>query len=166
MLFSVCLVVCLTSEKLTSLSLILWPSRSMRLRRGCRLPQPTSGLGVASRLRSAHTEWSRRGAGRPGGARYCTNDLDARCRVCSACPGPNAGGMQPLPAQPHSACTRPTSPVHPGCRRAPPEAKGLGPLMFPRFSARLYVRAAWRGQPGRRQEAGGARPRRARALMK
>lgn len=48
---------------------------------------------LPSRLPSTHTPWSRRGAGRPGGARHCTNDLDARCRVCSALPGSTADGM-------------------------------------------------------------------------
>ncbi|WP_393098841.1 hypothetical protein [Streptomyces sp. LN325] len=36
---------------------------------------------LPSRLPSAHTPWSGRGSWRPGGARHCTNDLDARGRV-------------------------------------------------------------------------------------
>ena len=37
--------------------------------------------------------WSGRGSGRQGGARHCTNDLDALGRDCSALPGSMAGGM-------------------------------------------------------------------------
>lgn len=67
--------------------------------------------------------WSGRGAGRPGGARHCTNDLDARCRVCSACPGPMADGMGVPPAASHPrAGTRVRRPVHPGVGAPPPEA--------------------------------------------
>lgn len=48
--------------------------------------------------------WSGRGAGRQGGARHCTNDLDARCRGRSACPGPMADGMGvPRLSHPRSA---------------------------------------------------------------
>lgn len=57
--------------------------------------------GLPSRLPSTHTPWSRRGAGRPGGARHCTNDLDARCRVCSALPGSTADGMGAPTATPN-----------------------------------------------------------------
>jgi hypothetical protein len=32
---------------------------------------------LPSRLPSTHTPWSGRGSWRPGGARHCTNDLDA-----------------------------------------------------------------------------------------
>ncbi len=54
---------------------------------------------LPSRLPSTHTPWSGRGSWRPGGARHCTNDLDARGRVCSALPGSTADGMEaPAPA--------------------------------------------------------------------
>ncbi|MFF4657694.1 hypothetical protein [Streptomyces sp. NPDC001381] len=43
-------------------------------------------LQLPSRTPSTHTPWSGRGSWRPGGARHCTNDLDARGRVCSALP--------------------------------------------------------------------------------
>lgn len=52
---------------------------------------------LPSRLPSSHTSWSGRGSGRQGGARHCTNDLDALGRDCSALPGTTAGGM----AAPH-----------------------------------------------------------------
>jgi hypothetical protein len=48
---------------------------------------------LPSRPPSTHTPWSRRGPWRPGGARHCTNDLDARGRACSALPGSTVDGM-------------------------------------------------------------------------
>lgn len=54
--------------------------------------------------------WSGRGSRRQGGARYCTNDLDALGRGCSALPGSMAGGMEAL--------SRATMLPHP--RTAPP----------------------------------------------
>nr|BFD83578.1 hypothetical protein StreXyl84_29790 [Streptomyces sp. Xyl84] len=53
-------------------------------------PRPSQ---LPSRPPSTHTPWSGRGPWRPGGARHCTNDLDARGRVCSALPGSTADGM-------------------------------------------------------------------------
>lgn len=64
-----------------------------------RSPQPPS------RLPLTHTLWSRRGAWR-GGARHYTNDLDARCRVCSALLGSTVGGMGAPPHSPLTAGTR------------------------------------------------------------
>lgn len=48
---------------------------------------------LPSRPPSTHTPWSGRGSWRPGGARHCTNDLDAMGRVCSALPGSTVDGM-------------------------------------------------------------------------
>lgn len=48
---------------------------------------------LPSRPPSTHAPWSGRGSWRPGGARHCTNDLDAMGRVCSALPGSMADGM-------------------------------------------------------------------------
>jgi hypothetical protein len=59
-------------------------SRTCTLRRKEILPPPPSSHPVC--LRPARM-WSGRGSWRPGGARHCTNDLDARGRVCSARPG-------------------------------------------------------------------------------
>jgi hypothetical protein len=43
--------------------------------------------------------WSGRGSGRQGGARHCTNDLDALGSDCSACPGRwQAGWEHPHPS--------------------------------------------------------------------
>jgi hypothetical protein len=55
-------------------------------------------------------QWSGRGPWRPGGARHCTNDLDARDHARSACPGSMAGGMgAPAPI----TTTNPRSPAGP-----------------------------------------------------
>lgn len=48
---------------------------------------------LPSRPPSTHTPWSGRGSGRQGGARHCTNDLDALGRDCSALPGSKVVGM-------------------------------------------------------------------------
>ncbi|MFB6933392.1 tyrosine-type recombinase/integrase [Streptomyces chartreusis] len=43
----------------------------------CRAPLTHHSPQLPSRLPSTHTPWSGRGSWRPGGARHCTNDLDA-----------------------------------------------------------------------------------------
>lgn len=59
--------------------------------------------------------WCGRGSGRQGGARHCTNDLDALGRVCSALPGSMAGGME--------APTPTTTLLHPPA--VPPPSRSL-----------------------------------------
>ncbi|MDQ1027063.1 hypothetical protein QF035_004645 [Streptomyces umbrinus] len=49
---------------------------------------------LPSRPPSTHTPWSGRGSGRQGGARHCTNDLDALGHGCSALPGLAVDGME------------------------------------------------------------------------
>jgi hypothetical protein len=51
------------------------------------------GPHLPSRTPSTHTPWSGRGSWRPGGARHCTNSLDAMGRVCSALCGSTLYGM-------------------------------------------------------------------------
>lgn len=72
-----------------------------------RLPQ------LPSRPPSTHTPWSGRGSGRQGGARRCTNDLDALGRTCSALPGSKVVGMGAHNAHHESAGTRERRPDHP-----------------------------------------------------
>lgn len=69
---------------------------------------------LPSRPPSTHTPWSGRGSGRQGGARHCTNDLDALGRDCSALPGSKVVGMGAHDARHDSAGTRERRPVHPG----------------------------------------------------
>jgi hypothetical protein len=56
-------------------------------------PQPTTYPCFHPVCRRPARLWSGRGSWRPDGARHCTNDLDARGRVCSALPGSMAYGM-------------------------------------------------------------------------
>jgi len=77
---------------------------------------------LPSRPPSTHTPWSGRGSWRPGGARHCTNDLDARGRVCSALPGSMVVGMEaphPYPYEPAPGDGAPSIPVS---ADPPPEA--------------------------------------------
>ena len=68
--------------------------------------------------------WSRRGSGRQGGARHCTNDLDALGRDCSACPGRWQAGWK----LPHSAMTNPHPLAGPGPSRSRSAPAGGIPL--------------------------------------
>jgi hypothetical protein len=74
---------------------------------------------LPSRPPSTHTPWSGRGSGRPGGARHCTNDLDALGRVCSALPGSTGDGMGASPRTPLRSRSREWRPLHPGAGRSP-----------------------------------------------
>jgi hypothetical protein len=56
---------------------------------------------LPSRPPSTHTPWSGRGSWRPGGARHCTNDLDAMGRVCSALAWDDGGRDGSLRARPY-----------------------------------------------------------------
>jgi hypothetical protein len=69
---------------------------------------------LSSRPPSTHTSWSGRGSWRPGGARHCTNDLDAMGRVCSASPGSTVVGTGALPR---------TTPTDPQPGMAPPPSR-------------------------------------------
>jgi len=73
---------------------------------------------LPSRPLSTHTPWSGRGSWRPGGARHCTNDLDAMGRVCSALPGSTVDGMGALPAATYERAADSGAPC-PWCRSAP-----------------------------------------------
>jgi hypothetical protein len=69
---------------------------------------------LPSRPPSPHTPRSGRGSWRPGGARHCTNDLDAMGRVFSALPGSMADGMRAPRARhygPAAAYDAPSIPV-------------------------------------------------------
>lgn len=77
-------------------------------------PQPTTHP-APTRPPSTHTPWSGRGAGRPGGARHCTNDLDAMGRACSPLPGSTVDGMGANPAH---------APTDPQPGTVPPPSRG------------------------------------------
>jgi hypothetical protein len=79
-------------------------------------------------VRQRPVPWSGRGSWRPGGARHCTNDLDARGRVCSALPGSMAGGMGAPGAHHNSGRYSRTAPPPPGRRG---EHQGSEPLPRP-----------------------------------
>ncbi|SED53379.1 hypothetical protein SAMN05216489_03707 [Streptomyces sp. 3213] len=77
---------------------------------------------LPSRPPSTHTPWSGRGSWRPGGARHCTNDLDAMGRVCSALPGSMVVGMEAPRAYPYESAPGDGAPFIPVSADPPPEA--------------------------------------------
>lgn len=77
---------------------------------------------LPSRPPSTHTPWSRRGPWRPGGARYCTNDLDARDHACSASPGSAVDGMGAPHAHHNGPAVGDVAPSIPVPADPPPEA--------------------------------------------
>jgi hypothetical protein len=86
------------------------------------LHQPTTSLKLPSRPPSTHTPWSGRGSWRPGGARHCTNDLDAMGRVCSALPGSMVVGMEAPRARHFGPAVAYGAPSIPVPADPPPEA--------------------------------------------
>ncbi|RZU22065.1 hypothetical protein EV567_2580 [Streptomyces sp. BK239] len=86
---------------------------------------------LPSRPPSTHTPWSGRGSGRQGGARHCTNDLDA--------PGPrllgsawvDGGRDGSSPCTPLRARSRRRRPLHPDAGRSP--AGGI--ILCPRMTS-------------------------------
>lgn len=80
---------------------------------------------LPSRPPSTHTPWSGRGSGRPGGARHCTNDLDALGRVCSALPGSAVDGMGAPRARHYRPAVGDGAPSIPVPADPPPEASSV-----------------------------------------
>ncbi len=77
---------------------------------------------LPSRPPSPHTPWSGRGSGRQGGARRCTNDLDALGRDRSALPGSAVDGMGTPRARHYVAVVGNGVPTAPVSADPPPEA--------------------------------------------
>ena len=122
---------------------------------------PPTSPRLPSRPPSTHTSWSGRGSGRQGGARHCTNDLDALGRDCSALPGSKVVGMGAPRRSPRIR-------RHP--RTAPLPSRGLcapagGIILKPRawFSSHAPSGLSTAGARRRRQRRAGRRQERGRS---
>lgn len=102
--------------------------------------------------------WSGRGAWRPGGARHCTYDLDARTRVRSACLGRWQAGWEPPHAHHNAPAPAYGAPAIPESerprRRHRPDGRlsDQAGLVQPIKSLAIGARPAPRAGAGRRQE--------------
>ncbi len=122
---------------------------------------------LPSRPPSTHTPWSGRGSGRQGGARHCTNDLDALGRDCSALPGSKVVGMGAPRRSPRSGrhsrtAPRPIPESERPRRRHPREAAGLVLVSCPTGLSTAGARRRRQRRAGRRQERGRSQSREAR----
>ncbi|RLV67641.1 hypothetical protein STAN_3165 [Streptomyces sp. CBMAI 2042] len=121
---------------------------------------------LPSRPPSTHTPWSGRGSGRQGGARHCTNDLDALGRDCSALPGSKVDGMGAPQRSPRSGRHSRTVPRPSRSLSAPAGGILVKPrAWFSSHAPRAYTAGARRRRQrraGRRQERGRSQSREAR----
>ncbi len=137
------------------------------LRRSSPAPIAHHSPRLPSRPPSTHTPWSGRGSGRQGGARHCTNDLDALGRDCSALPGSKVDGMGApttlAPLRPALANGAPPIPESERPRRRHPrEAADLVLDSCPTGLSTAGARRRRQRRAGRRQERGRSQSREAR----